>query len=150
MTPISFLLEHRHEILNTYTGSPVETWGKLAEVIQIDGAMSENTFRALIKNFVETCQFYERLNNELNNEIQRLNNEINNKRGPKMETEAVKSRLNISGWTVAKSGRYYRAFKKIDGKLHGVHLGSNLHGAGVKIKAKMAAITSGEQGAPES
>ena len=137
MTPIEFLLEHRHEILKIYTGSPVETWGKLKDVIPVDGAMSENTFRALIKNFVETCQFYERLNEKLNT----------NDGDRNMETENAKQKINIDGWTIAKSGRYFRAFKKIGGKLHGVHLGSTIDGAGVKIQAKMKTISLGEQGA---
>jgi hypothetical protein len=45
------------------------------------------------------------------------------------------------GWTVAKSGRYFRAFKKIGGKLHGVHLGASIEGAEEKIKAKAEQIT---------
>jgi hypothetical protein len=43
---------------------------------------------------------------------------------------------NISGWTVAKSGGYFRAFKKVAGKLQGVYLGKDLNNAETKIKAK--------------
>jgi len=30
---------------------------------------------------------------------------------------------NIDGWTVQHSGGYFRLFKRINGKLHGVHVG---------------------------
>jgi len=168
-TPISFLLHHRQQVLNAYTGSPGEAWGRLVAGVQIDSAMKENTFRTIIKPFVETCLFYEaglnaglnetidglnnerRLNTELNNQIHELNNEIerlnaelkvsgsglNNidEKLNNLNTETAKS-MNIEGWTVAKSGRYYRAFRKINGKVHGVHLGLSLDGAAEKIRAK--------------
>ena len=106
------------------------------------------------------------LNKKLNTQIQELNNRLNtleglnaklnielvkyrlnvsddtklNERLNNIETEPVKSKLNIAGWTVAKSGKYYRAFKKIKGRVHGVHLGKNLDGAETKIKAKAESL----------
>ncbi len=50
--------------------------------------------------------------------------------------EEAKSKLNILGWTVAKSGKYYRAFRKIKGRVRGVHLGKDLTDAEVKIAQK--------------
>jgi hypothetical protein len=166
-TPISFLLHHRRQVLDAYSGSPGEAWGRLVAGIQIDAAMKENTFRTIIKPFVETCLFYEaglnaglnetidglnnelnnerRLNNELNNQIHELNNRLNtleglNSRLNNVDTETVKS-MNIEGWTVAKSGRYYRAFRKINGRVQGIHLGLTLDGAAEKIRAKAAQIS---------
>jgi hypothetical protein len=175
-SPIKYLLQNRVQVLSAFTGSPIEAWKRLKDKIQIEKAMSENTFRALIKNFVEVCQYFEaglntglnetidglnnqlndrlnnqvrelnnrlntleRLNEKLNNEIERLNNtekKLNN-----MDAEQVKSRLNIEGWTIAKSGRYFRAFRKIKGRVVGIHLGLTLDGATEKIKEKAAQIT---------
>ena len=42
----------------------------------------------------------------------------------------------IDGWNVVKSGGYYRAFRRIDGKLRAIYLGKNLRGAAQKIRAK--------------
>lgn len=87
----------------------------------------------------------EELNTVLNNELAKcrlnvpdgegLNNGLNN-----MESEQAKSKLNIAGWTVAKSGKYYRAFRKIKGRVYGVHLGKDLTDAETKITAKQLQI----------
>ncbi len=61
-----------------------------------------------------------------------------------METDQVKSKLNIAGWTVAKSGKYYRAFRKIKGRVHGVHLGKSLDDAEQKILTKKSQIQGSE------
>jgi uncharacterized phage infection (PIP) family protein YhgE len=196
-SPIKYLLQNRKQVLSTFTGSPVEAWKRLKDQIQIEKAMSENTFRALIKNFVETCQFLEaglndglnvsdtglndrlnetvaglntQLNNEqelntqlnnqihelnnrlntleglnsrLNNEVEQLNNKLNKADEPGLNNidETVKQKLNIGGWTVAKSGRYFRAFKKINGRVQGIHLGLTLDDAADKIRAKAEQLT---------
>jgi hypothetical protein len=138
-----FLLNNREKILEAFTGSPGKAWERLVPWIHIDEAMSLNTFRVLIVPFVETCRFYEaklqktdseavkcRLNESdelgLNNPDEKLNN----------HDKQAKQPLNISGWTVTKSGSYYRAFKKIDGKLRGIHLGKTLENAAEKIAKK--------------
>ena len=182
-SPIKYLLQNRVQVLSAFTGSPTEAWKKLKDQIHVEKFMSENTFRSLIKNFVETCQHFEAglnetgagLNNEqeLNNQVQELNNRLNTLEGlneklnneierlnaklntfresglnkteerlNNMETEqGLNKKLNIHGWTVAKSGRYFRAFKKIKGRVQGIHLGLTLDGAAEKIKAKAEQIT---------
>jgi hypothetical protein len=152
-SPIKYLLQNRVQVLSAFTGSPVEAWKRLVADIQIDAAMKENTFRTIIKPFVEVHQYFEAgLNNQLNNEIDRLNTELNTFRESRlnktqgglnnMETEqGLNKKLNIDGWTVAKSGRYFRAFRKIRGKVQGIHLGLTLDGAAEKIKAKSEQIT---------
>jgi hypothetical protein len=169
MTPIQFLLEHREDVLSVFEGSPVGTWRKLVDQIQIDKAMTENTFRTLLKPFSETCRYFDKqlnetlieLNNQLNTErelnirlnikLQELNNnldkcrlnvsdaELNNglyESELNKSDEEAKSKLNILGWTVAKSGKYYRAFRKIKGRVRGVHLGKDLTDAEMKIAQK--------------
>ena len=166
-SPIKYLLQNRVQVLSAFTGSPVEAWKRLVADIQIYAAMKENTFRTLVKPFVEVCQYFEaglnneqELNSELNNKIHELNNRLNTLEGlnsrlnneierlnntegklNNMETEQVKSKLNIEGWTVAKSGRYFRAFKKINGRVQGIHLGLTLDKAAEKIQEKAAQIT---------
>jgi predicted RNase H-like nuclease (RuvC/YqgF family) len=45
---------------------------------------------------------------------------------------------NISGWTLTKSGQYFKLFKKVDGQTKGIHLGRvfDREKAIEKIKAK--------------
>jgi hypothetical protein len=50
--------------------------------------------------------------------------------------EPERTAKNIAGWTVAKSGGYFRAFKKMGGKMKAVYLGKSLDGAEQKIMAK--------------
>ncbi len=77
-----------------------------------------------------------RLNKELNKscaEIESLQEKIAElKRGP------GPGKNNISGWTLTKSGRYFKLFKKVDGQVKGIHLGRvfNRKKAIEKIKAK--------------
>ena len=163
MTPTGFLIQHREAVIELANDSPVsETWRTLVERISIDKTMSENTFRVVIKPFMETCQFYnDGLNKKLNETITRLNEELNNEQelNKKLNTEIeelnkklntldglnaklntldapVKTSMNISGWTVTKQDKYFRAFKKIKNKVYGVHLGKNLDNAVAKIEAK--------------
>jgi DNA repair exonuclease SbcCD ATPase subunit len=58
------------------------------------------------------------LNEKLNND-ERLNEKLN-------EAEQLNKKLKIAGWTVGKCGEYYRAVRKISGKVHGIHLGRHL------------------------
>ena len=199
MTPTEFLIQHRQAVLSAFSGSPQKTWEKLIiEIPEIAEAMAFNSFKVIVKPFVETCQFFESgLNNGLNNDDQ-LNNRLNNESGlnvglnkiidelntklntlerlnKKLNNDLVKYRLNIFdddgglntrlntmerlnaglnnsdesglnkklnilGWTVTKSGNYFRAFRKIKGKLHGVHLGKTLDGAELKIQSKQSQI----------
>ena len=42
----------------------------------------------------------------------------------------------IGDWNIVKSGGYYRAFRRVNGKVRGIHLGKNLKGAKRKIRAE--------------
>ncbi len=170
MTPTGFLLQHLEMVQEATNDCPVsETWRKLVDRIGIDKMMSENTFRVVIKPFVETCNFFnDGLNKKLNETIIRLNEELNNEHelNTKLNTQIeelntklntldglniklnnpdmpVKTSLNISGWTITKQDKYFRAFKKIKNKVYGVHLGKNLDDAAGKIQAKEAQLRSG-------
>lgn len=163
MTPTGFLLQHLEIVQEATNDCPVsETWRKLVDRIGIDKTMSENTFRVVIKPFVETCNFFnDGLNTKLNEIIIRLNEELNNEHelNTKLNTQIeelntklntldglneklntidvpIKTSINILGWTVTKSDKYYRAFKKIKGKGYGIHIGKNLNSAESKILAK--------------
>jgi predicted nuclease with TOPRIM domain len=75
---------------------------------------------------------------QLNNQI-RLNSELNKEQGLNMpvKQETVKQKLNnIAGWNIQESGGYFRAFKKMGGKMKAVYLGKNLDDAETKIQAK--------------
>jgi len=53
----------------------------------------------------------------------------------------VKQKLTIAGWNVQQDRQgYYRAFKKISGKLYGLYLGRSLNRAEERIKAREAEV----------
>ena len=78
----------------------------------------------------------ERLKKMLNDcraEIESLRKQIHElKHGP------GPSKNNIAGWTLAKSGDYFRLFKKVGGQVKGIHLGKvfDRDRALEKLKAK--------------
>jgi hypothetical protein len=114
--------------------------------------MSENSFKGLLPPFIETCRYYDEqieLNNLAKQELEQVKHELNNQIELNKEIELnnpalnspvkqlkVKHGLNISGWTVAKSRGYFRAFKKVAGKQIGVYLGKTLDDAAEKIEAR--------------
>jgi septal ring factor EnvC (AmiA/AmiB activator) len=56
----------------------------------------------------------------------------------------VKQRLSIADWNIQQDRQgYYRAFKKIGGKLRAVYLGRSLEGAEDRIRAKEAEVRQG-------
>ena len=82
------------------------------------------------------------LNTELNNSVEKLNIQLNKQHGLNMEVKqgAVKHGLNIAGWSIQESKGYFRAFKKVAGKMQAVYLGKNLDDAETKIQAKQSQI----------
>jgi hypothetical protein len=85
--------------------------------------------------------------NRLEAENLRLNKELNKYRG---QIEFLQQKIgelkrgpgpgknNIAGWTLTKSGQYFKLFKKIGGQVKGIHLGTvfDREKAIEKIKAK--------------
>jgi hypothetical protein len=55
-----------------------------------------------------------------------------------------KQKLIIAGWSVQESHGYFRAFKRIDGKMKGIYLGKTLEGAEQKIRGKEKNLQSGK------
>ena len=66
----------------------------------------------------------DRIKKELNKELNKVKQELLVKQKDKQQ-ETSKG-INIDGWSVQKSGGYYRMFKKINGKVHGIYLGKYL------------------------
>jgi hypothetical protein len=54
----------------------------------------------------------------------------------KVKQSKPKQGLCISGWSIQQSGGFYRAFKRVSGKIEGVYIGKNLDDAIEKIEAK--------------
>ncbi len=70
--------------------------------------------------------------NRLKTENLRLNKELNKYRAKieslqqkidELKTGPGPGKNNISGWTLTKSGKYFKLFKKVDGQVKGIHLG---------------------------
>lgn len=81
-----------------------------------------------IKNLFLRARFEKE---ELLLEISQLKKKLLEARAPE-KTSARK----IGHWNIVKSGGYYRAFRRINGKLHAIHLGKDLRRAAKKIEQK--------------
>jgi hypothetical protein len=158
MKPAEILVMHRARIqqLHTETGS----WAKVYDSLPEMAGMSLATFKQYAPILLELnkqLNNIERLNNELNNNVElktvkqeleqvkqelnrlkELNTELNNQLelNITVKQETVKQGLNIAGWNVQESGGYFRAFKKVAGKMKAVYLGKTLEDAEKKIQAK--------------
>lgn len=172
MKPAEILTMHRARIqeLYTETGSWPKTYETIKSAFSEFAGMSLATFKQYspilielnkqlntdaelntVKQEIEAVKQelnrLQELNTGLNNQI-RLNSELNKNQGLNIpvKQETVKQGLNIAGWNVQESGGYFRAFKKVAGKLQGVYLGKNLEGAEMKIRAKQEQLAGGDLG----
>ncbi len=112
----------------------IELNNRLNKEIELNNPVKQELEQ--VKQQLNTLQ---ELNNELNN---RLNNQLNNPELNNPVKQSVKQGLNISGWTIHKSGEYHRAFKKVSGKMLAVYVGKNLSDAEQKIQAKEQQLNS--------
>ncbi len=104
-----------------------------------------NSVKQELENVKQELNRLNLLNTELNNTIESLNSgkmlNMINKEDSLMDD---KQPINISGWSVIKFGRYFRAFRRFGRKMHGVYLGKTLEGAEQKIQAKQLQLAGGE------
>ena len=125
MKPIEFLLKHKELILETRSrlnNSVKQTWDALQdELPDLSRIMSFNTFKQYLTVFAEVVEAVEAEPRPAN-------------RKPDDQLKGVR----VDDWNVVKSGGYYRAFKRIGGKLQGVYLGRNFNfeTARAKVQAK--------------
>jgi len=129
LNPIDLMMKYRDVILSVHeeAESPKKAWGLLRE--RLPGfceGMSFNTFKQYFVPFVKISTGLEA--------------EFKARYGIVEDSQKVK---NIMGWTVQK-GRdgYYRLFKKIGGRVHGIYLGRALdvEKAQARIRAKEKAL----------
>ncbi|KPA13900.1 hypothetical protein MHK_005892 [Candidatus Magnetomorum sp. HK-1] len=69
----------------------------------------------------------EELTKELK-QVKQTNLDLENKlnRVKQNEEDKSKAKMSIHGWNIQKSGGYYRLFKKISGRVHGIYLGKTI------------------------
>ncbi len=60
----------------------------------------------------------------------------------KVKQSKPKQGLTVLGWSVQQSGGFYRAFKRVSGKIEGVYIGKDLSSAESAIQAKEAKLRS--------
>jgi len=72
-------------------------------------------------------------NSELQKELNKvklknkeLYDRLNKVKGVDKKESTDQEKKNIDGWSIQKSGGYYRLFKKIAGKVHGIYLGKTI------------------------
>ena len=124
--------------LNLLNRTPDKSESGLAGVKQaLDEATTENGI--LKTELMESSELFHKVKQDrgfLLAENERLKAEIERmKSGPKNST-------NIDGWTLSKTGGYFKLYKKVDGKVKGIHLGKafDRERAVEKIRAKEAEL----------
>jgi len=144
MTSAEILTQHKERIFHFY--DETKSWQKVFERLSTE---LPNGIGMQAATFKQYAPIMLELNKELNNQLNKVKHELNNQIELNKEIELnnpalnspvkqlkVKHGLNISGWTVAKSRGYFRAFKKVAGKQIGVYLGKTLDDAAEKIEAR--------------
>ncbi|MFH0998519.1 MAG: hypothetical protein V1844_23970 [Pseudomonadota bacterium] len=152
MNAIEFVVEHLEAILAAYqeTGSSKAAWEKLkGSIPKIEQSMSFPTFRQYggllvglnrklnipyLLKCLDELNTVKQLNAALNQYVDKLNK--NNRLNIEVKQGTVKQKLNIAGWNIQVSAGYYRAFKKVAGKMQAVYLGKDLTDAEMKISQK--------------
>jgi len=79
---------------------------------------------------IEVKHQNEELSKELNKVKQvkdELCEKLNKVKHDKKEKSKKRVKMSIDGWSVQKSGGYYRLFRKIAGKVHGIYIGKTIN-----------------------
>jgi len=160
MKPVEILVLHRARIQQLFseTGSWPKTYETMKNEFSEFAGMSLATFKQYSPILIELNKQLnneERLNSGLNNDAelntvkqeletvkQELNRlqELNTGLNIQVKHETVKHGLNIAGWSIQESKGYFRAFRKMGGKMQAVYLGKNLDDAEQKIQSKQSQI----------
>jgi len=166
---VDFIVEHLGAVLAVYheNDSHEIAWLNLSKVAlpEIAEVMDFQTFKiyaAIVRGLNEKIPFLyvmdrlaelEHVKKELC-ELQLINKKLNitnEQQEAKITTEQADNTLNtdkqkmiIAGWSVQESHGYFRAFKRIAGKMKGVYLGKTLEDAEKKIRGKEKNLQSGK------
>ena len=166
---VDFIVEHLGAILAVYDedDSHEIAWLNLTKVAlpEIAGVMNFKTYKIYSEiihglndkipflHVMDRLEELEHVKKELH-ELQLINNQLNIEKA-QQETREInkqskdtlnndKQKLIIAGWSVQESHGYFRAFKRIDGKMKGLYLGKSLEGAEQKIRGKEKNLQSGK------
>ena len=166
---VDFIIEHLGVVLAAYhdQDSHEIAWLNLTKVAlpEITGVMDFKTYKIYSEiihglndkipflHVMDRLEELEHVKKELH-ELQLINSQLNKEKAQqetKKTNEQSKDTLNndkqkliIAGWSVQESHGYFRAFKRIDGKMKGIYLGKTLEGAEQKIRAKEKNLQSGK------
>jgi hypothetical protein len=165
MKPVEILVMHRERIQQLFLelGSWPKTYETMKNEFSEFAGMSLATFKQYSPILIElnkqlnnndglntVKQELETVKQELNRlqELNKLNNQgLNTGLNIQVKQETVKHGLNnIAGWNISKSKGYFRAFRKMGGKMKAVYLGKNLDGAETKIQSKQEQLAGGDPG----
>lgn len=162
-----FIVEHLGAVLAVYQGNDSHeiAWLNLSKVAlpEIAEVMDFQTFKnysEIVRGLNEKVPFLyvmdrlaelEQVKKELC-ELQLINKQLNTasaqqetKKTTDQEHDTLnidKQKMIIAGWSVQESRGYFRAFRRIDGKMKGVYLGKTLEDAEQKIRSKEKKIGS--------
>jgi hypothetical protein len=166
---VDFIVEHLGAVLAVYheNDSHEIAWLNLSKVAlpEIAEVMDFQTFKiyaAIVRGLNEKIPFLyvmdrlaelEHVKKELC-EIQLINKQLNTKNAQQETRKANeqsnetlnndKQKMIIAGWSIQESHGYFRAFKRIAGKMKGVYLGKTLEDAEKKIRGKEKNLQSGK------
>ncbi len=132
-----WLYQNRESVLRAYAetgGSPQQVWKLFPE---LEGLTKFNSFKTYLKPIVEMLNRVERESGQELNKVKQ-NVELQTERLNTVKQTETGIPGNVEGWTIALTGGYYKAFKKVAGKVRGVHLGKvfALDRAVEKIRSK--------------
>jgi len=158
---VDFVVEHLGAVLAVYQDNDSHeiAWLNLSKVVlpEIAEVMDFQTFKnysEIVCGLNEKVPFLyvmdrlaelEHVKKELC-ELQLINKQLNTanaqqetKKATEQENDTLntdKQKMIIAGWSVQESRGYFRAFKRIAGKMKGVYLGKTLEDAEQKIRNK--------------
>jgi hypothetical protein len=142
MTPVEILMKHRNRVHQVYleNGSWTTTYETLSAQIFELAEMSVATFKRYAEIMIE---FNKSINSDeeltaVKQELEQVKQELKKIQGV---NPAAKQGINISGWSIQESKGYFRAFRKMGGKMYAVYLGKTLENAEAKIGMKEQQIT---------
>jgi len=145
-TPISFLIENKETILQSFYqngNKPKKSWQSLQKILpELNQTMRFNTFKQYLSVFAALSPELDRVTQkleeaikqkkELEGKVKTFKKELDKvtqtgKIDPQVRQKLDNQPKRIDGWSVQKSkDGYYRCYRKIENRVHSIYIGKAL------------------------